>query len=141
MNARIANDHKPHGMWIGRVSINCMWVGAWWDLEGVYATEMNEKNHEIKQKREDALVDNKNLPGTKEYNQFSSVHLRSKIPKQTKIKIAKKKKQQNFKNLPIYPYTYLSIYPCSHSSIYMTEFFKMLVYQYIKFRSTLIKTT
>lgn len=68
-----------------------MWVGAWWDLEGVDDAEMNEKNHEIKQKREDALVDNKTLPGTKEYNQFNSVHLRSKIPKKTKIRIAKKK--------------------------------------------------
>ena len=76
---------------------------------------MNEKNHEIKQKREDALVDNKNLPGTKEYNQFSSVHLRSKIPKQTKIKIAKKKSN---KILKIYPSIHIPIYPSIHAAIH-----------------------
>ena len=41
MNAHIANDYKPRGMWIGRVYINCMWVGAWWGLEGVDDAEMN----------------------------------------------------------------------------------------------------
>lgn len=128
MNARIANDHKPHGMWIGRVSINCMWVGAWWDLEGVDATEMNEKNHEIKQKREDALVDNKNLPGTKEYNQFSSVHLRSKIPKQTKIKIAKKKSN---KILKIYPSIHIPIYPSIHAAIHPSTWLSFLKCWYI----------
>ena len=50
MNAHIANDYNPRGMWIGRVYINCMWVGAWWGLEGVDDAEMNEKNHEIKRR-------------------------------------------------------------------------------------------
>lgn len=51
---------------------------------------MNGKTHEIKQKREGTLVDNKNLTGTKEYSQFNSVQLRFKIPKKNKRKRAKK---------------------------------------------------
>lgn len=51
--------------------------------------ELIEKNHEIKQNREGSLVNNKNLPWTKEYNQFDFVQLRFKTPKQNKIKIAK----------------------------------------------------